>query len=365
LPGVRRGRVAAFGSVAGELGTERLVVVAETRVTDAAARGELVARIQEVVGGMIGEPADDVVLAAPNSVLKTSSGKLRRAACRAAYEQRQLGRPDAQRLLGVFVRGTLDRARRGTRSLRGLLFAGYAWGIVGLLTLPLLAVLLLPTQRLRWQGGRAVIETLRLATATRLTVHKTTALPVGPCIFIANHASYLDALILMRALPRPVAFVAKQELAAHRTTRWLLRRFGAVFVDRFDPLRCTAVVREAARARRDFLFFPEGTFQRMPGLLPFHLGAFAAAVEAGSPLVPIAIRGSRSMLRGDERFPRPGTLEVCFGSALQPDPVAERWSETLRLATHARAFLLDTTSEPDLTAAAGGFEVSATRVSAA
>jgi acyl-CoA synthetase (AMP-forming)/AMP-acid ligase II len=94
LPGVRRGRVAVFGSVAPGAGTERLVVVAETRLTAAAERQALQADIQSVIEAFAGEPADDVVLATPGTVLKTSSGKLRRAACRAAYEG---GRPGCPR----------------------------------------------------------------------------------------------------------------------------------------------------------------------------------------------------------------------------------------------------------------------------
>lgn len=349
LPDVRRGRVAVFGTLAPESGTERLIVVAETRLAETNARAELRSQIQSTIVTLAGEPADDVVLAAPGTVLKTSSGKLRRAACRDAYESGHLGARHTGPLLVLLGRGLLADVRGRIQRLRALAFAGYAWAMFGLMTIPaVLAVVLLPGVHSRWSAMRGVLHALRFCTGVSLTKTILAEPPAQPCIFVANHASYLDGLLLVLALPRPVVFAAKQELATKPWMRWLLLRFGAVFVARFDPTRCTEVVNQARHAGRDFLFFPEGTFQRMPGLLPFHLGAFAAAVDAGMPVVPIALRGTRSLLRGDDWFPRHGPVAVTLGAALLPRPGAEPWTETLRLATAARAFLLAEGREPDL-----------------
>ena len=75
IAGVRKGCVAAFASGDPETGTERLVVVAETRETDAGALADLRRQIQAASVELLGAPPDDVVLAAPHTVLKTSSGK--------------------------------------------------------------------------------------------------------------------------------------------------------------------------------------------------------------------------------------------------------------------------------------------------
>jgi 1-acyl-sn-glycerol-3-phosphate acyltransferase len=349
VPGVRRGRVAVFGTVAAGAGTERLVVVAETRLADAAEREALRGRIQDAIRSMAGEPADDVVLARPGTVLKTPSGKLRRAACRSAYEQGRLASRGTLKFLAVIGRGLWDGLRQRTRRLRAWCFAGYAWTVYGVLLVPaILAVALLPRLRWRWRVLRGLIRVLQGACAMPARIELRAPLPPAPCIFVANHASYLDALLVIRALPRPAAFVAKAELGRRRLQRWLLERVGAVFVDRFDPAHCTDVVDVAAAAGRDFLFFPEGTFQRMPGLLPFHLGAFSAAVQAGLPVVPIALCGTRSVLRGDERFPRRGRLAAVIGAPLRPGDEVHSWAETLRLSGEARAFLLAECGEPDL-----------------
>ncbi|WP_147652643.1 AMP-binding protein [Vulcaniibacterium gelatinicum] len=348
LPGVRRGRVAVFGTVAPQTGTERLVVVAETRLADAEERKALRARIQAAVAAQAGEPADEVVLAVPGAVLKTSSGKLRRVACREAFERGELGKGGAPRLLGVLLRGLRADLRNRLRRLRAWLFVAWAWSAFALLVPAALVAALLPGLRLRWAVERGLLELLRLLTAIPLTVKVQAAPPRRPCIFVANHASYLDSLLLVRTLPRPAAFVAKEELARRPLLRWLLRRFGAVFVARFDPARCTEVLAEARRGDRDFVFFPEGTFRRMPGLLSFHLGAFAVAAEAGMPVVPVALRGTRAVLCGDDWLPRHGPLAVTIGPAILPLSGADRWSETLRLAEAARTFLRAECGEPDL-----------------
>jgi acyl-CoA synthetase (AMP-forming)/AMP-acid ligase II/acyl carrier protein len=96
LPGVRKGGVAVFAAADRRNGSERLIVLAETRVTDVSERKQIAAAITRLTVERIGMPPDDIVLAPPRSVLKTSSGKIRRATARELYEQRALGaRPQA------------------------------------------------------------------------------------------------------------------------------------------------------------------------------------------------------------------------------------------------------------------------------
>ncbi|MFQ5761292.1 MAG: fatty acyl-AMP ligase, partial [Acidiferrobacterales bacterium] len=91
IPGIRRGCVAVFAATDAVGGTESLVVLAETRQTDASARAELEAHITSTAVDLVGTPPDDIVLAVPHTVLKTSSGKLCRAASRDLYQGGKLG----------------------------------------------------------------------------------------------------------------------------------------------------------------------------------------------------------------------------------------------------------------------------------
>src|SRR5581483_4333815 len=92
LTGIRKGCVVVFGSKTADTSTERLIVFAETPYTEYLERSKLRSRINECVVGCIGEPPEEVVFGKPYSVLKTSSGKLRRDATRLAYEKGNLGR---------------------------------------------------------------------------------------------------------------------------------------------------------------------------------------------------------------------------------------------------------------------------------
>ena len=181
-----------------------------------------------------------------------------------------------------------------------------------LLALPLLA--LLPP--LRWR--RALVRLVARAALTmggmRLGVAGVGALP-HPSVVVANHASYLDGIVLTACLPPDFGFVVKREMNSVPLAAWLLRLIGAEFVERGgqggsarDALR---VVRRAARGHA-LVFFPEGTFARAPGLLRFHRGAFTAAVRAGLPVVPTAIRGTRACLSPGTLLPRAGRIEVRF-----------------------------------------------------
>ena len=80
----------------------------------------------------------------------------------------------------------------------------------------------------------------------------------------------------------------------------LLSGFGTRFIERFDLAKSTehaGELAEAARAGASLIVFPEGTLKRNTGLMDFRTGAFQAAAQAGIPVVPVALRGIRSVLR--------------------------------------------------------------------
>jgi len=152
IDGVRAGNVVVFPATDPRAGTERLVVLAETRA-GAQAHARLRAEVERLAVELTGMRADDVVLAPPGTVLKTSSGKLRRAACRTAYERGELlQRPRSPQLqaLGLAFDAALVRLRAALRSLAGGLWSAWAWLVFALLAPPFwLAIALAPTLALR------------------------------------------------------------------------------------------------------------------------------------------------------------------------------------------------------------------------
>lgn len=356
LPGVRKGCVAVFGGPDPAAGTERLVVLAETHAVGPAGRAALQAAIARRVLEVLGEPADEVVLAPPGTVLKTSSGKVRRSACRELYEAGRIGA--RRRAVGWQV-ARLVLAAAGLRVRRGLALAG-GWGYalrVGLLfafvaPLTWLVTALLPRPEWAWAAGRAAARGFLRLCGTPVQVQGLEHLPPpGQAhVLVANHASYLDGIVLAAALPRHVGFVAKRELLGQFVPRIYLRRLGVEFVERFDARQGAedaARLAAAVAGGRSLAFFPEGTFTPTPGLRPFHLGAFAAAAHARVPVVPVAIRGSRAWLPADQWRPRRSPLAVVICPPVLPIDGAEGFGEAVRLRDAARAEILRHCGEPE------------------
>ncbi|BBJ00124.1 acyl-CoA synthetase [Ferrigenium kumadai] len=354
LAGMRKGCVAVFGSQDPVSGTERLVVMAETRETDKQKREELRGRINALTLDMLGMPADDIVLAPMHGVLKTSSGKIRRTACRELYEK---GAAPERAVWWQVVRlvwaGLLPELRRGIRVAADLLYAAYVWSLFWVMApLTWLAAALLPRPALSWDASGIMARLYARLTGTPLAVGGLENLPAMPCVIAANHASYLDGIVMVAALPiegRQYGFVAKKELLNKFLPRVFLRHIGTDFVERFDPQRGAADVQLVAaslRAGHSPVFFPEGTFDRKPGLLPFRMGAFVVASEAGVPVVPVVIRGTRSMLRSGHWFPRRGAISVTLCAPIHPD--GNDWAAAIRLRDATRVEILRLCGEPDL-----------------
>lgn len=132
IAGIRKGGVAVFAASEPRSGTERLVVLAETKVTEPEQRRQLIQAITALSATLLGAPADDVVLAPPRSVLKTSSGKTRRAACRELYEQGRLGvtqRAPWRQWAALAATAAAARARRAWRSGGRLAWGLWAWAV--------------------------------------------------------------------------------------------------------------------------------------------------------------------------------------------------------------------------------------------
>jgi len=359
LPGVRRGCVAVFGSRDPFTATERLVVIAESRLTDAAARRALTRSINERALALLGTPVDEIVLAPPHSVLKTSSGKIRRAATRTAWEAGRLGaagRPAWLQLARLATGAATGWLRRAGAEVVHTSYAVYAWSVFALVTAALLpALLVTPAGSSSWRVCRAAMRTLLAVTGVRLEVQgREHAATPAPAVFVANHASFVDGLILAAALPQPVAFVAKRELRRASPIRFVLDRLRTHYVERFEVRASVADAQrlvDAVRAGTRLFVFAEGTFVRAPGLQPFHLGAFAAAAGGGAAVVPVALRGTRTVWPADTWRPRRAPVTVVFGTPLAP--AGQDWDAAVRLRDAARLHIAAHCGEPDLAARAG------------
>ena len=357
LPGVRKGCVVAFGQADPGTGTERLVVLAETRETDAAARARLRDEVAARIVSVLGEPADAIEMVAPGTVLKTSSGKVRRAATRAAYESGAAGarvRGGRWQLARLAAGAAWPQLRRAGAHVGEWLFAARAWGVLAMLAPPAWLLLALSRRPARaWAIAGTASRLLLRATGTPVRATGLEHVPrSGPVVLVVNHASYLDAIVLAAMLPRPLAVLAKRELRERWITRVPLQRLGCAFVERFDvraSVQDAGCVEALLRDGQPLGVYPEGTFGATPGLAPFHLGAFLAAARTHAPVVPVAVSGTRAMLRAGSWRPRRGEVGFAVGAPLRgADGPSDPFARAIVLRDAARAHIAAHCGEPDL-----------------
>lgn len=139
-------------------------------------------------------------------------------------------------------------------------------------------------------------------------------------LFVANHESWIDVPALFRALPTPLHFVAKRELARVPLLGRYISAMGMVYVDRVGARSARRSVDAATAllaAGSSVVSFPQGTRAGGGRRAPFKSGGFGAALAAGAPVVPVALVGCGAVLpRGGFRV-RPGRIEVRIGAPIE------------------------------------------------
>ncbi len=209
-----------------------------------------------------------------------------------------------------------------------LLRAGLNSLLVALLTV--VGSLLALGTRLLDRSGDRVLDLARTwsriamrLSGLRINVEFRGALDVGqPYVFMANHESAVDIWALFVAIPARVRMIAKKQLGQIPLFGWAMWAGRFIFIDRANALSARRSMDEAKRRIRggeSVLLFPEGTRSRDGNLGAFKKGGFHLAIEAGVPIVPIAVRGTRASMPSGSLLVRPGHVQVIIG---QPIPTA-------------------------------------------
>lgn len=157
----------------------------------------------------------------------------------------------------------------------------------------------------------------------------------GPVILASNHKGAFDIPVLQTSIPLQFRWIAKSGLFSIPFTGWAMRMAGYVSVDTHSGRAFLTSIREAVRkiqAGTSVLIFPEGERYVKPGLLPFKKGVFLLAVKSKAPIIPIAIKGTETvMVRGRLKI-TPGIVRV---GICPPIDSTGRDAQTLNDMTHA------------------------------
>ena len=364
--GIRKGCIVAFGQKDEATGTEKLIVVAESRERDASRRAKIVAAVTDLVSQGLGLPPDRVELIPPGSIPKTSSGKLRREETKQLYLAGKLSAGKAPAWLQITRLATSSAVRTGGRELwdgvrRGLeIVYGLYFGVVFLLWIVPTWTIVNFINDYR-KAGRFTSAALRIlfpliGCRVRVIGKEHMDAP-GAKVYAANHTSYFDVLPLMMGLGVPYHFVAKMEVGRMPFIGTFLTKMKHTKFNRSDPgsrLRQMREMETLLREGESIFVFPEGTFTGEDGMRPFQLGAFKAALAAGVPIIPVSLAGTRRFLRDGTYLPRPTSVTITVSPPIYPrvisDPSLDEkslaWQELVRLRDSTREAIAPHTGEP-------------------
>ncbi len=366
--GIRKGCIVAFGLHDEASGTEKLVVVAETRERDATRLGAMAGKVTDLVSQGLGLPPDRVELIPPGSIPKTSSGKLRREETKQLYVAGTLSASRAPAWLQIARLGTASGLRNlGREALAGvkrgleMLYGVYFMVVFALWIVPACAIVyFIKDHRAAGRYTSSALKILFALIGCRVrVVGKEYMDSPGAKIYAANHTSYFDVLPLMLGLGVPYRFVAKMEVRAMPFVGTFLDRMGHLKFERTDPesrLRQARELEELLRHGESIFIFPEGTFSKEDGVRPFQLGAFNAAVASGAPIIPISLAGTRKVLPDGAFLPRPSSVTVTLHPPIFPNvrensgntATSSDWHELIRLRDATREAIGRDSGEPIL-----------------
>lgn len=200
-----------------------------------------------------------------------------------------------------------------------------AWPLVALYTVVMgsLSLLVSPFDRRgRLQHGCARTWSRVIARTALLDVRVRGAerLRAGESyVFLSTHQSWMDIPVMLGYLPSQLRIAAKREVFLIPFLGWHMRRAGHIPINRGSTAEAVASLRRAAHDLRggvSAFLFPEGTRTRDGSLQPLKKGGFRLAVEAGLPIVPVAIVGTRRAMPRDSAVLRRGPVEMFIGPPL-------------------------------------------------
>ncbi len=163
------------------------------------------------------------------------------------------------------------------------------------------------------------------------------------CVYVSNHQSMADVPALFGALRTPLRVLAKKELFDRPVTGWYLRSMGMIPIDRANRKQATQRLMQFSREELEgssILAFPEGTRSRDGGINRFKKGAFILAIQEGLPIVPVAIEGTRHVVRRSGVTGRPARVSVHIGKPVEtrglsmedlPDLIERVHGEVMRM----------------------------------
>jgi len=143
-------------------------------------------------------------------------------------------------------------------------------------------------------------------------------------VFVSNHQSIYDIPVIFASMPFQLRIIAKASLARFPVLGWHLKRGGHLFVDRQHPDRVGILNRWRALVSdgASLIIFAEGTRSPDGAVARFKAGSFLLALEAGLPIVPLAVVGTRAVMPKGRLRTEPADVKLIVNAPIQPPAMA-------------------------------------------
>lgn len=353
IQGIRKGCVIAFGVTDSSIGTEKLIIAAESKLTDLSEKKKLEDEITEKVVVNIGIPPDQVVIVPLRKIPKTSSGKLQRSQCKESFLKGDLAgksRAVSMQMATLWLSGLKKRIKRFSTKCLRLVYTFYVGIIILLMLLPVWLLVMITPKNIASNILKISMKILFVLSGCRIVVDNAARLrQVKPIIYVANHFSYADALILFSILPSGTLFIVKKELLKVRMVSSAIKKLGFIAVDRWDfsqNIEDTKQINAALANGNSIMIYPEGTFTYASGLRPFKAGAFQLSVDTKTAICPIALKNTRKLLRDGSILLSPTKILVTVCDLVMPH--SNDWQEVVKLRGDVRQVIAKHCGEPTL-----------------
>ena len=158
-------------------------------------------------------------------------------------------------------------------------------------------------------------------TGVRVTVEGLERITPGTTyVFVSNHQSIYDIPVIFASMPYQLRIIAKQSLAQFPVLGWHLKRGGHLFVDRKHPDRAGILKRWRALVANglSLIIFAEGTRSPDGRVARFKAGSFLLAIQAGLPIVPLTVVGTRAVMPKGRLRTEPADVRLIVHDPIQP-----------------------------------------------
>jgi 1-acyl-sn-glycerol-3-phosphate acyltransferase len=198
--------------------------------------------------------------------------------------------------------------------------------------------------------GKMWAQQLLAVTGITLTVHGIEKVSVKTSVvYMPNHSSALDIIILLAAMPTNLVFISKRELFLIPIMGWGMVIAGHIALDRSSPRKAMVSLQKACndinKRKVSVIVFPEGTRSTTGEIAEFKSGTFQLPLTANIPIVPVFIRGAHTLLPKKATFPSTGVVDVYIADSIPVHVVTAHSKKELAVMARDSVVRLKTESE--------------------